>query len=244
MLKPVYSPSRLHHQDRPLSDEFGILCWNVHKETLDPVFRPYLHQLLHANPSNLLLLQEVKNSKKKPLDLHGLSYAMSPNMETIRHFYGVLTASDASYEEISGHLTQKRELRFATHKSLLITKHRLKSGRAVVVANVHAINFVPLKWFLSELRYIKGLLQKHTGALIVAGDFNNWTKRRRRLLERFCNDLGLEQAGLTDEHHVTHFFRQPIDHIFYRDLKLLEARALDSGKISDHNPIYARFSVE
>lgn len=233
-----------HHHNQSLAPLFGLLCWNVHKETLGSAFEPYLHHLLQSCPSDLILLQEAKTSLHRPLKLPGFSYAMAANIQTRRYIYGVLTAANASFETAENLLTQSREVHLSTHKSVLISTHRLADGTTLLLINIHAINFVPSRWFLKELHTLKTLLQEHSGAMIVAGDFNCWSKTRNTLLEQFCSELGLIKADFYDAHHIKRVFRQPLDHIFYRGLKLVESRALDSGKLSDHNPIYARFSIE
>jgi endonuclease/exonuclease/phosphatase (EEP) superfamily protein YafD len=243
MLKPLHSPQHIHHHQQHLGHEFGLLCWNVHKETLRPEFEPLLHHLLQTCPSELLLLQEAKTSLNKPLKIAGFSYAMSTNIQTRQHLYGVLSAAKASFEEIRSAITQTREVRLATHKSFLITTHLLPDGEPLLVVNIHSINFVPQKYFSQELKRIYALLNQHTGAMIVAGDFNNWTKKRQWHMEEFRRDLGLELAPMHSAHHIKRLFRKPLDHVFYRGLTLLEAKALDTGSFSDHNPIYARFAM-
>jgi len=62
-------------------------------------------------------------------------------------------------------------------------------------------------------------------------------------LETFQHALGLEKAEIQEGHYIKQIFAKPLDHIFYRDLKLLKAEAIDTKRVSDHNPIYATFSV-
>jgi endonuclease/exonuclease/phosphatase (EEP) superfamily protein YafD len=53
----------------------------------------------------------------------------------------------------------------------------------------------------------------------------------------------LQKAEITAPHHVKAVFSKPIDHIFYRGVTLIKAEAIDTKKVSDHNPIYATFKV-
>ena len=244
MLKPTTSLQILEHQSCLLESEFGILCWNIHKENLKNSFSTMLHQLLHHYPSDLLLLQEVKTPLHRPFKIAGYSFAFSANMQTRKFLYGVMTIGSTSFEDITPLLTQKREAAgIATHKSLLITTHRLPDFRQLLVVNVHAINFVPLETFLHELNRLKNRLEKYEGPMILAGDFNNWSKKRRGFIEGLCASLSLKQAIMRNDHHVKKINFQQLDHIFYRELGLVEATAIDTGKFSDHNPIYARFTM-
>ena len=62
-----------------------------------------------------------------------------------------------------------------------------------------------------------------------------------KALEGFKEALSLQKALIQEEHHVKHIFSKPIDHIFYRELRLIKAEAIDTKKVSDHNPLYAVF---
>ncbi len=245
MLKPRTSLQTLEHQDQPLENEFGILCWNIHKENLSTPFEVLIHQLLLHYPSNLILFQEVKTSMQHPFKITGYSFAFSANIQTRRHLYGVMTLGRTSFENITPLLTRAKEAAgMATHKSLLITTHTLPKQRSLIVVNLHAINFVPLKTFLSELNHLSLNLKSYEGSMILAGDFNNWNRKRYAYLESFCAELSLQKAEMRDEHHVKKIFFQHLDHIFYRGIKLIDAIAINTKKVSDHNPIYAKFSIE
>ncbi len=244
MLKPTASLQTLEHQDHLLENEFGILCWNIHKENLKSSFDAMMHQLLQHYPSNLLLFQEIKTSLQHPFQVPGYSFAFSANIQTKKFLYGVMTMGRTSFEKITPLLTLNREAAgIATHKSLLITTHRLPNAEQLLVVNLHAINFVPLKTFLHELHRLKHELGTYKGPMILAGDFNNWNRKRHWHLERFCTELSLQKAAMKDEQHIKKINFQHLDHIFYRGVKLIDATAIDTGKFSDHNPIYAKFTL-
>jgi endonuclease/exonuclease/phosphatase (EEP) superfamily protein YafD len=81
------------------------------------------------------------------------------------------------------------------------------------------------------------------GPLIVAGDFNTWSDKRLIHLDSFAKNMGLKIATLQDDKYIKKLFFKPLDHIYYRELELLEAVVIDTKKISDHNPIYASFTI-
>jgi endonuclease/exonuclease/phosphatase (EEP) superfamily protein YafD len=240
---PRIFPQRLAHQQNALPDKFSVLVWNIHKENLRPQFLEHFETLFQAYPCDFLLFQEIKFPKKITPVLDSFSYAMASNIETFQHLYGVLTATKIAFSTISSHLTHQREVGLITYKSMLITHHKLPDGRTLHIVNIHGINFVSIKGFIKELEKIKAILHSCSGPIIVAGDFNNWTRKRMIALETFQHALGLEKANVQESHHVKRIFAKPLDHIFYRNLKLLKAEAIDTKRISDHNPIYATFSV-
>ena len=79
--------------------------------------------------------------------------------------------------------------------------------------------------------------------MIVVGDFNSWSNKRVNILEAFKSELSLTKAEVSMSHHIKHIFYKPLDHVFYRELDLVQAEAIDTKKISDHNPIYAKFRI-
>jgi len=241
MFVPRQDPCLYQHQHKMIGSTFSLLCWNIHKENLHHSFHTKLNSLLLHYSSDFLLFQEYKLPKHKPHKLKDLSYAMAANIETQGHVYGLLTASHFGFKAKQIERTDKRELLITTRKSMLITSHSFCNGDVLHIVNMHGINFVSFKSFDKELKKIESILKKYCGAMIVCGDFNNWSKRRMKALEGFKETLSLQKALIQEQHHVKHIFSKPIDHIFYRELRLLKAEAIDTKKVSDHNPLYAVF---
>ncbi len=245
MLKPkIVIPQQFIHE-HPIvhGEDFGVLCWNTQKLTETPKFQRALASVLADYPCLFLLLQEAKLSAKENWLLPHWSYAVAPNMQTRRSVYGVLTASQYAFTEAKARLSKKREGMFATHKSYMLSHHALAEGGSLLVVNVHAINFVRTQQFSQEMELIKEQLLEHKGPLIVAGDFNVWSRQRRLRLLQFCRSIGLRQAIMVDPHLIKTYRQHPLDFIFYRDLTLQETSAIDTSTVSDHNPLYARFKL-
>jgi len=244
MFVPNYFPSKLTHQEEMLPNTFSLLVWNIHKENQTSIFRVTLQSLLEKYPSDFLLFQEVKHPKAKTLSLEDYSYALASNIETSKNIFGVSTAAKVHFNTVSTSMSSNRELAgFATHKSLLITEHPFQNNRSLHIVNLHAINFVSLKSFTLELGKIERTLQAYSGPIIIGGDFNNWSNRRVQVLENFQKQLGLEKAIINQPQHIKTIFSKPLDHVFYRGVTLIKAEAINTHKVSDHNPIYATFSV-
>jgi len=243
MFKTDQQPLQLTHQDQVLPETFSLLIWNVHKENLNLSFQNHLKYLAKKYASDILMFQEYK-LKKSVQDHTDYSYAMACNMETLRYLYGVFTATKNHFKDVTCHTTQSQELFFITHKSLLITQHLLSDGTPLTLVNIHAINFVRLRSFQKELNIITEALAQIKGAMIVCGDFNSWSQKRMSALQEAQQHLHLQQASLQQEHHVKQIFNKPIDHLFYRGLILQEAQVINTQKISDHNPLWARFRVD
>ncbi len=241
MLVPQHNPYLYQHQQKAVDKRFSLLCWNIHKENLNPDFQHRLHELLRTHHSDFLLFQEYKMPKHTPQELQKFSYAMGANMQTKEYTYGLLTASTCGFHATKIALTHKKEFIISTRKSTLLTSHFFDNGAPLYLVNMHGINFVPAKLFNDELEKIRQLLHAYEGAMIVSGDFNNWNKKRMKMLEAFQETLGLSKAMVEERHHIKQVFSKPIDHIFYRGLKLISSKAINTKNISDHNPIHAVF---
>ncbi|MBU1667893.1 endonuclease/exonuclease/phosphatase family protein [bacterium] len=225
----------------PLQNTFSLLCWNVHKEMGEKNFDQTFHKLQQHYRPNLIVLQEavLDPSTHKQFPHHKYSSAINISMK--KKSFGVLTAGQCAFTELLALKTIHRELHMATKKTLLITSHPLENGQHLTLVNLHAINFVPTSIFIKEIDRLLFQLSSIEGPLIVAGDFNTWNTKRLIHMDNFASSIGLKQAKLQDAHHIKHLFSKPLDHLYYRELELVEAYAIDTKKISDHNPIYACF---
>lgn len=235
---------KIIHQHDSLACRFSLLVWNVHKENQTKNFEKNFSVLMQTHPSDILLLQEVKYPKNKAFIFDKYSFVLGTNIETKQNLFGVLTAAKCSFYNITTALSHKKELGFSTHKSFLITQHKLCNAQHLYFINIHAVNFVSHKTFQQELQTIKNFLQKLKGPLIIGGDFNNWNKKRLQILKHFQEELGLCKLVIEDSQHVKQIFLQTIDHIYYRGIQPVKAVAINTKKISDHNPIYALFEIE
>ena len=163
-------------------------------------------------------------------------------MQIRRHVYGVLTATHQAFLQTKAHLTMVRESLWTTRKSALITYHPMYGEDILLVANVHAINFTTNRLFHHELDRLCEVVDPHQGPMIIGGDFNTWNHVRMRSLKDFCQNLGVQFAGIAKSEHAKSFMYYQLDHILYRGLELMDAYAIDTKRFSDHNPLYARFS--
>ncbi|MFP8965936.1 endonuclease/exonuclease/phosphatase family protein [Pokkaliibacter sp. CJK22405] len=245
----MFKPSIIHHRcgGRPareaLSGEFGLLCLNVHKNNQRAPFQSFFRQHMLQRPTDLILWQEAMFRGQDSFFLDRFCYEAAPNLQLKNHYYGVLTASDTQVINVASLLSFAQEIFIKTHKSALITYYSLgrADGALLCVANIHAINFRGLRQYQAEIGLLGEALTSHRGPLIVAGDFNSWSPRRATTLRNFCHGLSLQQATMMDGRLIKRFFGQPLDHVFYRGLELLEARCFSSEVYSDHNLLYTRF---
>jgi len=244
MFTPKKTPHSHKHQHKDLPCTFSLLLWNIHKENQKQHFKKHFSVLLQKYPSDILLFQEVKHPKKAAFFFENYSYCLAANIETRQNSFGVMTAANCSFNTVSSSLSRKKELGFISHKSFLVSQHKLCDGSILTLVNIHAINFVSNKNFNHEIQKLKTEISKLSGTLIIAGDFNTWNKKRQKVLQTFTQELNLLKLHVENSHHVKKIFTQSIDHIYYRGLKVLSATAIDTQGISDHNPIHALFELK
>lgn len=246
MLKPISHAldryTRLRHQDDLCPARLTLLSWNVAKLSGQPAFHEMMAELLQQESINIVLLQEARTFQQQEFDLHGYSWSISPNIQTRTELFGVMSAFNVRCDQSTPFISQRKELMYATHKSALVTHHPLPGGVDLLVVNVHAINFVLNQVFNDELAAIVALIKHHDGPLIMAGDFNTWNAKRLRYLRALMASLALNEVHFDDNHHIKRFLWHPLDYVFYRGLRVEQARAINTY-ISDHNPVLTTFSL-
>ena len=221
-----------------MPNSFGLLCWNVHKNNNFHGFKLYLEKL--KNRYNLLLFQEATFKDNKPFILPDYGFDAAANLEFREKFYGVLTASKVHPKKVETYLSEGKEGFIGTHKSLLVNLYSFEDGNTLLVFNVHAINFRENQQFNRELTRLLKLIKDYKGAMIVAGDFNTWNKKRTEQLHKIKDELGLNDVPFKQNGSVKSFMGNNLDFILYRGLDLVEY-SVEKQELSDHNPLFAQF---
>ena len=168
-----------------LPASFEVVVWNVHKE------REALEDELPtlAQDADLVLLQEGRGAR---LALEG----EATQVVTFRDVRGgttngVVTWSRAVSAARVPLRTSSREPIARTPKSALVTTYSMGCGTTLLVANVHGINFRLAPALERQLGALAEVIAMHRGPVLVAGDFNTWSPRRRAALQAFADGLGL-----------------------------------------------------
>lgn len=137
-----------------------------------------------------------------------------------------------------------RASRGILHSQLLV------NGRTIHLLCVHLGLFKSerAEQCRSVMQRIKEVVPENE-PLLMAGDFNDW----RRLLSRpLFDDLGIEEAFVAQqgEHARSFPALSPalcVDRVYFRGMKVQEAACLQGEpwrKLSDHLPLFARFSLD
>lgn len=256
---PLKAPMSLTggNYEQPVLDSQSIrlLVWNIHKEgNLESLQREFA-QLWDTQKPNLILLQEVRLDKASTALFNGqkhYGWELSANIyqPKLTAYSGVFTAATAAPLDSRALLSEAREPLLGSAKPKLLSRFPLSnSDLTLLVLNIHAINFqLGIKTIEAQLALFKQRVQEHQGPVIVAGDFNSWSKKRLALIEQAAADMQLVQIDFGPQAaYLATTFGHPLDHIFYSNqyLDLIES-SVDVFELlssSDHRALYAEFTL-
>lgn len=226
-------------------DHISLLVWNIYKGERENWPRD-IKKLSYSK--DLILLQEMLLTEEMNTVFDSFVYyqfdaAISFIYKKTNVPTGVLTGSIARPSMAKAMRTRKREPILKTPKTSLVTKYRLK-GRddSLLVINIHSINFVSLKTFISQFSKFNTILKDHKGPAIFAGDFNTWSKERFNFLDRFMSSHDLKAIEFDQDDRMT-FFGNPLDYIFIKGLNYSDAKVLSDFTSSDHKPLAVKLNV-
>jgi len=219
---------------------FSVLNWNVYKgnrETWKADFANFTQQ------QDIVLLQEalLSDDLKDVLQDRGLNWHLNTafyyeDLET-----GVMTASRVGSGSHCAMRTAEPVIRVP--KTTLISRYPIAGmSQRLLVANIHGINFtLGMESYESQMMAVEEILLEHDGPIVLAGDFNNWSDKRTKVLLDMMERLSLKQLPYKN-HNRTMVFGNAIDHVFYRGLTTVSHKTHHVTS-SDHNPITLTFKV-
>lgn len=218
---------------------FELLVWNLHKGK-DNNWQQELKNF--GKNCDFILLQEVIESNQ---------------VETIwdKVMYGIHAGSYEYRDDMSGGMLLSHYLPnqyfvgtgyepwTRIPKISIAAKYPLIEGKELLLVNLHLVNFeLSGNHYSQQLKEAFELVQRHKGPLIVAGDFNSWSESRLKLLESLAKTFTMHDVKFVNDRRKQ-FFGRPLDHIYVRDLKIVESYVYDTDS-SDHNPMHIKFVID
>ena len=223
---------------RYLDTELTLLVWNVQKHR-GAKWQTEFTPSFDAAELDLLLLQEA------PLLLHDTqpSWHWQQSVAFLLDDIPLGVATGSIDVPLSSCGLWHREPWLGTNKTALVSSVVLHSGDTLLIINLHGVNFSwDMQPYQHQLEALFALVRQHRGPVIMAGDFNSWRTLRQSYLREATQALGLQPVIFSPDRR-TRFLGQPLDHLFYRDLKLVQAQTFLT-KNSDHAPLLAKFVIE
>jgi len=216
------------------------LVWNIYKQNRD-TWRSRLDQ--YAQGKQLVLLQEASMTPQlKEWISKGKWFGSQVDaFQAFDTTAGVLNLSLDSPSKACAYTELEPWLRLP--KSALYALYPLSNGQQLAVVNIHAVNFTyGTEEYHRQLKVLVDELSQHQGPVIVAGDFNSWSEQRLKVMSESLSAVGLKEVNYTSDNRTQFITGLPLDHVFYRGLKLEKAEAPISDA-SDHNPILVTFHL-
>eukprot|EP00756_Hemistasia_phaeocysticola_P028119 Hpha_TRINITY_DN16159_c1_g8::TRINITY_DN16159_c1_g8_i1::g.6236::m.6236 len=220
-----------------LPSTVSVLVWNLQKQQ-DTRFEPAFRELVEGK--DLLVLQEVHLRDKYGPEFFtatGHTYSFAPSFKYLAagSFAGTTIASVAAPTWEGKQVTEEKEPIIGTPKSAVLAKYEVEQGASLLVVSVHGINRGSNEGFERQLDLIAGEIQKHQGAVILAGDFNTQSARKMDYLQNIARSCGLSPVEwCPDDRTVSKLSRRPLDHAFVRGGKVVAQRCRSSTIGSDH----------
>ena len=234
-------------------DSIKVLSWNIAKNNYDPSWSRDFLAIVDRHRPDKIFLQEVRlrTNVREIAELAQIGWAFVPNfIDTSSNTYsGILIASQGDRISKQALFTEHYEPVINTPKVSLFAEYSSKDrDRSLLAVNTHLINFVGLSKFKAQLQEIESVIDKHQGAIILAGDFNTWNKSRWQILSQMAARLNLTPISFSaeDTKKIKSFlFSPPLDYIFFRGLtvKLNTAKVIDNISSSDHNPLFVELCM-
>ena len=227
----------------PLSSSFRLAVWNLYKGHGGSAFRRDLAALLQR--SDLLLAQEalldpcLKEvlTQTRSSATHAAAYMRSDRLRD-----GVMSVCGAAIaDEPKRWLSDRREPLFRTPKAALLTEYSLAGGSTSLrVLNLHASLFRTPRQARREIRDWVERAAQPDGPLIVAGDFNTFSRAHFLWVARELSRWGLRHVPIEPTPRSR---RTALDQVFLRGLRTNGARAVTEVRSSDHFPLECEIRV-
>ena len=220
--------------------QLGLLVWNIYKQNRDG-WSEELSRL--SSDAQLLLLQEasLNSGLKQWLSDQGWEGNQVNAFKVMGESAGVINLARTTPNLACGYTEMEPWLRLP--KSGIYARYPLSNGQVLAVVNLHSVNFTyGTDEYQLQLEALANELSQHTGPIIVAGDFNSWSEERMSVMKQVLTSLGLSEVSFSPDNRVRFISGLPLDHVFYRGLKLENAKAPESDA-SDHNPLLLSFSL-
>lgn len=226
-----------------------VLVWNIKKAEMVPweqEFNQYGYDkdlfLIQEAYENELFLSTLGKFQGVRWDM-GISFLYRLYNDTAT---GNMIGSTVAPTYVRVTHTVDNEPVVSTPKATTFAKYAVEgSGDEVLVVSIHAINLTSLGTFQRHLAQVRSEIDKHTGPILLAGDFNTRTRARTQYLMNFAKELNLKAIEFENEECRMRFKGTPyyLDHGFTRGL-VVKSASVDCDSIgSDHRPLLIELAV-
>lgn len=236
-------------KDRELSGKsINVLIWNIKKTQEQPWQKEFSE---FSRGKDLFVIQEAYDISRMTDELasiEGTRWDLGRSFQYVRynfHGTGTMVGSRAEPEEVLVTHTPDHEPVTNTPKAMTYAKYPIDNNQSLLVVSVHAINFRELAPFKRNMLQIRAEVEKHSGPVLVAGDFNTHMKDRMNYLKKMMTELKMaEITWINGEQRMrAPVTNQILDHGFVRGLSVKHAEVIGTSRGSDHKPLILELSA-
>lgn len=238
---PRFSSTAIHAQVEGLDPlQFSILSWNAHRG----IHERWNHDLIsYGRDADIILLQEaaLEAVLDAQFDITANQWLMASAFNLDGREIGVMSAARVMPQDYC--MTRQPEPLIRVPKIALAAAYPLAGvDTQLLVVNIHLVNFtISTAAIRQQIETLENLVRNHDGPVIVAGDFNTWSQKRKALVQRKMSALGMAEVAFKPDNRVS-FFNHTVDGVYYRGLEVV--RSLSHQVVSsDHNPLEVHFRV-
>ena len=157
-----------------------------------------------------LLLQEVQHTTcfDQLLEKLKTHYTFAPNFAYKGNPRGIATLAPFEALTTTAYHSVHREPLLQTPKILLLSHYSVTTAKhsnpqLLTILNLHGINFVSSQSFNAQMLQIKEAVSSIDHALIIAGDFNSWSRKRNRSIAQLIDQspLHLTEVDFSTAQH-------------------------------------------
>ncbi len=227
-----------------LPGTFKVAVWNMYKGK-KPSWETSFFKLAHSH--DILISQEMF-MKGRMEEIFTSTEGFEFTSATSFYFDGNERTGVATISKVPSFIQEfqrshYREPIIRSPKVVLVSTYPLANGEELLVANIHAINFVSARKLRHQIQTVANRINEHVGPVIFAGDFNTWSRRKQRYMRKILKAAGLTEVKYHGGDHRMRVFKNLIDFLWYRGLKLEEAKVLGNIDGADHIPMSHTFSL-
>ena len=228
-------------------ERIKALIWNIKKSEMSSWKSEFTE---YGKGANLFLIQEAYENEtfETVLDsFTGAQWDMG-----ISFFYrrygdaatGTMVGSLAIPLEVQVKHSVDREPVVGTPKAVTFAKYDLAGkDQDLMVVSVHAINFETTGAFKRQMDQIEAEVSGHQGPILLAGDFNTWSKSRNHYLSRMVKRLGLRESEYINGDSRMKFKGHYLDHVYTKGIEVKSATVVSTSTGSDHKPFIVEMSI-
>lgn len=224
-----------------LKSRFKLLNWNIEKAKQGENWANDFSKL--APGFDIIVLQEVEwtdlikreFTELKPL---GWTYFTMWRRTEDKSLSGMPMGSKIAPVTEKFERTEDREPIIKTPKMTTYQTFKvkgLKASETLLVANIHAINFVSKGKFKRHIQLVINHVKAHVGPVIFIGDMNTWSHSKKEALLEMTASVGLQYFDFPRPEVPG--MHSDLDHVFARGLKIHSVKFLETITTSDHFPI-------